>query len=503
MGNSTALIRDIKENITPAKVIDHKMIFEELLDQVEPIDFIIKAYPEVKDIVSRIDSSKRDEIEKIRSRYRVHKMEYIVISVEEIIGIAQRNKWGVCVHHLSVYIYNGEYWKKINEERMTDFLGQASQRLGVKSSTAKYHRFKKELFEQFMSASYLEAPYSDKVLINLKNGTYEIGREKQGLREFNQNDFLTYQLNFDYDPDAQCPKWFEFLNRVLPDQSQQMVLAEYLGYIFERNDSGLNLETFVILYGSGANGKSVIYDVVRAVIGKENMSSFSLEQLTQEKGTFRAEIGDVLLNYGSEISEKVNPTILKKMVSGEPIDAERKFKDPIELTRYAKMIFNSNVLPKINEQNEAIFRRLKIIHFKETIPREERNTELSKEIIDEELSGIFNWMLNGLNRLRANGEFTHSEAIESMMKEYRRDSDSVFSFIQDSSYIDSLSSMIGAKALHQQYLDYCNENGIRNTEGLKQFKRSMENLGFRQIERNKGRFWQIEVKRENDEECPF
>jgi putative DNA primase/helicase len=106
-------------------------------------------------------------------------------------------------------------------------------------------------------------PESDKVLINLQNGTLEIdGNGQHELRDFDSADFLKYQLPFDYNPQASAPMFQKFLDKVLPDKSAQNVLAEYCGYVFVKN---LKLEKAMILYGQGANGKSVFFDVITAL----------------------------------------------------------------------------------------------------------------------------------------------------------------------------------------------------------------------------------------------
>jgi putative DNA primase/helicase len=91
-----------------------------------------------------------------------------------------------------------------------------------------------KLFKQFMADAYLPTPQKDsnRVLINLKNGTFEIDGDKVKRRDFKASDFLTYQLPFEYDEKAACPQWQVFLDQVLPDpdRSRQKILAEYIAY---------------------------------------------------------------------------------------------------------------------------------------------------------------------------------------------------------------------------------------------------------------------------------
>lgn len=95
-------------------------------------------------------------------------------------------------------------------------------------------------------------------MINLQNGTFEISSQGTKLRPFDRSDFITYQLPFEFNPQAKAPLFEAYLNKVLPDKERQRALAEYLGYIFIKHGSNaLKEEKALILYGTGANGKSV------------------------------------------------------------------------------------------------------------------------------------------------------------------------------------------------------------------------------------------------------
>ena len=112
-----------------------------------------------------------------------------------------------------------------------------------------------------------------KVKINLQNGTFVISKEKKELRDFDKKDFFKYQLPFKYNPEAKCDEFKVFLNQVLPEKESQMIFAEYLGYIFINN---LKLEKCLILKGEGSNGKSVIFEIVQALLGEHNTCSYTI-----------------------------------------------------------------------------------------------------------------------------------------------------------------------------------------------------------------------------------
>jgi putative DNA primase/helicase len=145
---------------------------------------------------------------------------------------------------------------------------------------------------------------------------------------------MTYVLPFDYDPLAEAPLFHAYINRVLPEQRLQDILAEYTGYIFAR---GLKLEKVALLFGIGANGKSVFADILNALLGKDNVCGFSLHSITKSDSWQRAELEHKLLNYSSEINTKMESDTFKKLVSGEPVEAHRKYKDPYTMDSCQKV----------------------------------------------------------------------------------------------------------------------------------------------------------------------
>ena len=103
------------------------------------------------------------------------------------------------------------------------------------------------------------------------------------MRSFNSKDFLTYQLPFRFEASAGAQKFENFLKEVLPDINSQLVLPEFLASSFLTNDI-LKLEEALLLYGSGINGKSVIYEIVLVLFGNENITNYSLGNLMNETG---------------------------------------------------------------------------------------------------------------------------------------------------------------------------------------------------------------------------
>jgi putative DNA primase/helicase len=159
---------------------------------------------------------------------------YIIISIQEILKMAQDRCWSLCRSNNQIYIYNGAFWKQLSKEELKAFLGHAAEKLGVNRYNARYFAFRDKLLKQFITTAFLPRPdkNGDEVLINLKNGTFVISDKSQSLKTFEQGDFLTYQLPFEFTPGATAPGFQTYLDRVLPDVHQQMILAEYIDYVF-------------------------------------------------------------------------------------------------------------------------------------------------------------------------------------------------------------------------------------------------------------------------------
>jgi putative DNA primase/helicase len=432
--------------------------------------------------VVNVDFRSLAKLDMETNKKSLRQKELIVCVIDELIRIAENNNWGLCKMGAFIYVYTGEYWEKVEPEDFKAFLGDAAWLMGLRRTDAKYYEFQEKLFLQFMASAKLttERREDETTIINLRNGTFETGPQGIKLREFNRKDALTYQLSFPYDKEAKCPLFIEYLNRVLPDESLRHILAEYIGYVFAKS---LKLEKCLLLYGSGANGKSVFFEIMNALLGDKNISNFTLGNLAEENN--RAFLDNMLLNYGSEIKGSVDADLFKQLVSGEPVQCRFKYKDSFTIRNYARLCFNCNELPREVEHTDAYFRRFLIIPFEVTIPEEEQNPDLAKEIISRELSGIFNWVLDGLQRVLEKKRFTESVKTIKALKEYKEQSDSVFLFLQECGYKKSSEVNTLVKFIFPLYKSFCQDNGLIHVSTPK-FNRRLVNFGYTIARKNKG-----------------
>lgn len=468
LNNPATILNHVEQLTNKSKATPHDEILHKLKEQFEPLDFEALAFPEVESLRKQLEtfdpnSEQAKEIHKRLNKIKLSTKHHLILSIENILQIANRKRWGLCKNQDFIYLYNGTFWSDINKDEFQKFLGEAAEHMNVPEYSAKFYQFREQLYKQFLATAYLPIPENNKntVLINLQNGTFEISPKGTKLRPFDHSDFITYQLPFEYNPLAKAPLFEAFINRVLPDKERQRVMAEYLGFIFIKHGSNtLKEEKALILYGTGANGKSVFYEIVTALLGSANTSSFSLQELTDINGYYRAMIANKLVNYASEINSKLQADIFKRMVSGEAIPARLPYGNPMQLTQYAKLIFNCNELPKDVEHTTAYFRRFLIIPFDVTIPEHEQDKQLHTKIIEKELSGVFNWVLEGLNRLLKQKRFSVCEAAQRALEQYKTESNSVQMFLDENEYKKSPKDNQLIKNLYPEYRNYCFEDGV-------------------------------------------
>lgn len=390
-------------------------------------------------------------------------------------SVAEKIDSGIADIYGELYYYNHYMWVKMTEQTASNFISLIGKRAGLYTSFVSDFRVKKTMYKQLNAD--LSIPEEnlntseDHVLAiaNLKNGTLKITEDGDVvLHEFSKNDYLRYQLGYEYNPEATSPLFDDFLDEVLPEKAAQDLLMEMIGYCFIPTQK-MKLERSLMLYGPGANGKGVVFEIVVAILGEEHVSGFSMEALSCDANA-RAQLKDKLLNYATELGGNCNPDMIKKLISGEPVHVKTLYKDVTMMKNYScKFIFNTNSLPRGAENTNAFFRRWEILPFDVEIPPEKRDIHLSRKL-KAELPGIFNRVLEGIKRLIKNKDFTESQLAKKMLEEYKEQSNSVLRFIKEEEWMptvekntsDKISSEVPhilLKELYQQYKKYCEQSG--------------------------------------------
>jgi putative DNA primase/helicase len=153
-----------------------------------------------------------------------------------------------------------------------------------------------------------------------------------------------------------------------------------------------------------------------------------------------------------------NTGTFKELAAGDPVKAEKKYKDPFMFSPTTKHLFSANQLPEAATDDEAFYRRILLVAFPETIPRPERDPALDDKLEDE-LPGVLNWALEGLDRMMNQGQFTGDRAPGATQKTWEKWCNSVKRFVQVC--IDEAGDEELPKSdAYRAYQGFCDEEGI-------------------------------------------
>lgn len=386
------------------------------------------------------------------------------------------------------YVYQDNYWNEISLDKVELFLRDCTKK--YYQNEIKYHTesFYKPLGESFKKEmKVLVEGNRSSVLLNCKNLTLEFNQKEFKPREARKEDYLTYRLQYDYNAKAKSPKWDEFLDEMLPNKNHQLLLHQYVGYSFTNN---IKLEKALFLYGEGGNGKSVVQEVITELLGKENTSSVSIGKLTKDPNTIML-IEDKLLNYCSENERAFNLAQFRTLVSGEPILGKKLYKDIRSVENYAKLMFNMNSLPNVQEEKESYLRRLLVLEFNKK-PKN-IDPQLHHKIIENELDGIFNRVVEALKILIQNKSFVSIPEMDILLDEYKYSQDTVQKFIDDCEERSLAYGMTKATTLHELYISFCSRHKEQHLN-LISFCKELSKKGFESIKRNDGNYYNIVVE---------
>ena len=237
---------------------------------------------------------------------------------------------------------------------------------------------------------------------------------KASVMEHSPGYLATMGSDVSYRPDAGCPVFEMFLSQVFESGDTVQFVQEWFGYTLY---SGHKANSLLIGVGSGANGKSTLFDVLAQLVGLAYVASVPLSNFNSEFG-LEPLIG-MKLNLATESDADAFKTgKLKALTAGEATSVNRKNKPEITMILPTKFVFLVNELPILSDSSLGFERRLLILPFNQTFTPDEQDKDLSKKLTAE-LQGILNWTMAGLQRLMDNNfQFTRSRAMEQAKESY-------------------------------------------------------------------------------------
>ena len=299
-----------------------------------------------------------------------------------------------------------------------------------------------------------------------KNGTLHI--PTMTLRAHSQDDYQTTGLDYDFDPDADCPTFRYVLDSRIPDAAH--LVQEFAGLALTTDQ---RYEIALWFYGPAGSGKSTIIEGFQTMLGKR-AGLLGLADIESNRFALSDLPGKTLVvSTEQPAGFMASSYIVNRIISGEAISVDRKFRDAVTVIPRAKVLWAMNDLPRISDSADGILRRVQVVEFPPSLAVKD---PAIKEGIKAEGPGILNWALEGLARLRARGWFEIPECVKSANQEYKQRNDIPAIFI-DEMCDRGPDYRAGAEALYQAYKSWCETSGhkpMSSTSAANEWKR----LGF-------------------------
>jgi putative DNA primase/helicase len=254
----------------------------------------------------------------------------------------------------------------------------------------------------------------------LENGVFDFLTKT--LKPFSPNPVFLNALPVAYDPKARCPNFEKFVNEILIPEDV-LLLQEIMGYCLL---PAMPYHKIFWFHGSGRNGKVRIIKTLEAILGKENIVQLNLKEFQESRRFSLSQLYGKLVNVSSEPDTKhaINPNILQSISGQDTISAEMKNKNKrIQFENVAKPIILGNNFPKVEKTTLAFWDRTETLHFPFSFIDQNKIPDIEKQWLSHEKSGILNWMLKGLYRLREQGKFSSSKTTEETKLEFQKVSD--------------------------------------------------------------------------------
>lgn len=303
---------------------------------------------------------------------------------------------------------------------------------------------------------------SDPFLFNTLSGTLNL--QSGEVEQHDPKHLITKCAKGNVIPDADSKLWLEFLERVLPDPEvrdylQRSIGVAMLGVVREHN--------LPIVSGTGGNGKSVFLDAVLNAFGDYGLTvdpALIMQQKNPRHATFLAVLQGKRLVVTSETNEgeTLAAATVKRLTGGDDIQANRMRQNPFTFSPSHSLVYCTNFRPKVDADDPAMWRRIAIVPFDQTIPPEEMDTQLGEKLAKER-DAILTWCWDGwksyMERGDGKGALDPPEAVTARTEEYRADGDPFAQFFEACTVVNPFGE-VAADKLFAEWRVYSMTNNI-------------------------------------------
>ncbi|MGA9693064.1 MAG: phage/plasmid primase, P4 family, partial [Pseudonocardiaceae bacterium] len=309
--------------------------------------------------------------------------------------------------------------------------------------------------------------------INFRNGLYEW--QTGLLRPHTPEIHSTVQLPTNWNPNATCPEFDKFLASIVAPDDVPLVW-ELIGYLMY---NGNPFHKAVMFHGSGRNGKGTLIRVLNALLGRDNVTSVTLQALANERFG-PANLFGKLANLAGDIDGTYleQTAMFKAITGGDVITAEYKFKDAFDFTPYAVPVFSANKIPGSADTTNGYFSRFLVISFPNNFTgREDRNLDYRLQQ-PHEIEGIVAKGLIALDHVMSRGNFLETASTKEAMEDFRRKVDQVQTWLEEKDWtIDTEAPIARRDVLYESYKTWADNEGFKKPLRASEFYGRLRALG--------------------------
>jgi len=327
----------------------------------------------------------------------------------------------------------------------------------------------------------------DPWLLNCASGTVDL--RTGTMRPHERGDLITRCAPVDFDASAEAPLFERFLSEVQPDAE----VRAYLARLFGCAAVGLVRDhVLAVLWGCGANGKSVLADTVMHVLGTYSKPGPS--SLIVANGTHAPHPTDVASCVGSRLvvvhetsrGASFDASKVKLLTGGDRLTARHMREDFFDFTPSHTLVMLSNYRPAADATDSALWRRVHLVAFDVVIAEERRDTGLAEKLRGE-APGVLRWIVEGSLEWQRLGGLRPPEKVREQTEAYRSSEDVIGAFLEERTQRVPGNAQ-PAGALYAAFAVWCKGQGAHAVRG-NDFAAELLGRGYRKDTRNTGAFY--------------
>jgi P4 family phage/plasmid primase-like protien len=375
------------------------------------------------------------------------------------------------------YLFNGKTYDPINDDKLNELCQRVLGKYRYLFTSSAISKIRGYLGGD-EEAKINEAANVN--LIALNNVIVDAAALNE--QQFSPNQFVRNIHPFDFDQSATCPTFHQFLDEAfMGNKATIQLLKEIIGYTLYK---GMPISTLFLLVGPDRISKSILLLVLTALHGAENVANIRLAKLAQGKS--HGELFGKTVNIVNEYSFPQNMQIdtIIKVTTGDSVTGRTPGEKPITFKPYAKHFVATNEIPDFGDNSYEMMRRTYQIRFPKAFRPEDEDLSLANKLI-EELPGIFNWAIEGLQQLQQRDRpftFSYTDAMVSDMKATYYEGNETVAFLE--SYLektDNYNDHEPYKKTNDSYKEFMAQQQQKPL-GKKKFRQIVESMGFVVIE---------------------